>query len=62
MACRVGMIIQRLSNMNASVPVTFCGARSTWLARANVSASGPCEVNVLCRLAPPGRNPSALAS
>jgi hypothetical protein len=56
------MIIQRLSNMNARVSATFCGASSARLARANVSASGPCEVNVLCRLAPPGRNPSALAS
>ena len=32
------------------------------LARAYVSASGPCEAKVLCRLAPPGTNPSALAS
>jgi hypothetical protein len=62
MACLVGIIIQRLSNMNASVPSTFCGRSSAVLARANVSASGPCAAKVLCRLAPPGRNPSALAS
>src|SRR5208337_1206706 len=35
---------------------------SAVLALANVSASGPCEAKVLCRLAPPGENPSALAS
>ena len=59
MACRVGTIIQRLSNMNARVPSIFCGRRSAVDARANVSASGPCEVKVLCRLAPPGTKPSA---
>src|SRR5580700_3672685 len=56
------MIIHRLSNMKASEPVIFCGASSAELARVNVCTSGPCEVKVLCRLAPPGRNPSALAS
>jgi hypothetical protein len=35
---------------------------SAWLARSNVSASGPWPDMQLCRLAPPGRNPSALAS
>jgi len=33
MACRVGTIIQRLSNMNASVPSSFCGRSSAVLAR-----------------------------
>jgi len=28
MACLVGKIVQRLSNMNASVPSSFCGLRS----------------------------------
>ncbi len=56
------MIIHRLSNMNASVPSIFCGLSSAALALANVSASGPCEVKVLCRLAPPGSNPPAFAS
>ena len=56
------MIIHRLSNMKASEPVIFCGTSSASLALVNVSTSGPCEVNVLCRLAPPGRKPSALAS
>src|ERR1035441_3262425 len=48
--------------MKARVPSTFCGRSCAVLAWANVSASGPCEVKVLCRLAPPGRKPSALAS
>ena len=41
---------------------TFCGTRSAALALAKVSASGPCEVYMLCRLAPPGSKPSAFAS
>lgn len=34
MACWLGMITQRLSDMTASVPLSFCGASSAVLARA----------------------------
>ena len=52
----------RVSNMNASVSSSLAGTSSAVDARAYVTASGPCEDQELCRLAPPGRNPSALAS
>src|SRR6516165_3986185 len=41
---------------------TLCGLSSALVARSQVSASGPCADMQLCRLAPPGRKPSALAS
>jgi len=49
--------------MNAIVSAMTEGwARSMLLCSSNVAASGPWPVIVLCRLAPPGRKPSALAS
>jgi len=56
-------ITVRVSNMNAIVSETRCGFETSATdARAKVSASGPWPLMQLCRLAPPGRNPSALAS
>jgi hypothetical protein len=49
--------------MNAIVSSMTVGFdRSAVLAFSNVSASGPWPVKQLCRLAPPGANPSAFAS
>ena len=49
--------------MNAIVSVTCWGCDvSAADARASVAASGPCPLMQLCRLAPPGTNPSAFAS
>jgi hypothetical protein len=49
--------------MNAIVSLMTSGFdRSAWLAFSKVAASGPCPVMLLCRLAPPGVKPSALAS
>src|SRR5690242_18188320 len=58
----VGQTTSWVSNMNASVLSSRWGFNSALLARSNVSVSGPCPDMQLCRLAPPGRNPSALAS
>src|SRR5438105_7011518 len=48
--------------MKASVLSSLCGWRSSADARSNASASGPCGIMELCRLAPPGMKPSGLAS
>src|SRR5690348_18038808 len=49
--------------MKAIVSTMCCGLLvSLALALAKVSASGPCPLMQLCRLAPPGAKPSALAS
>ena len=62
-ACAVGRITARASNMKAMVSRTTSGFdRSAELALSNVAASGPWPVMQLCRLAPPGTKPSALAS
>ena len=62
-ACRVGRQTARVSNMNAIVSLMTSGfERSARLAFSKVSASGPWPLMLLCRLAPPGTNPSALAS
>src|SRR5574337_755323 len=58
----VGRKRQRLSNMNASVASSLCGASAALLARSNASASGPCGTMQSCRLIPPGTKPSGLAS
>src|ERR1700679_1180195 len=62
MANFVGQQTNRVSNINARVPSSFTGLSSAVLARAKVSASGPWPLMQLCRLAPPGVKPSALAS
>jgi hypothetical protein len=49
--------------MKAMVSVIAWGRLvSARLAASNVAASGPWAVMQLCRLAPPGKKPSALAS
>src|SRR6187551_1075711 len=48
--------------MKASVLSSLCGASGAFDARSNASASGPCGTMQLCRLMPPGRKPSGLAS
>ena len=59
----VGRQTKRVSNMKAIVSLMTSGfERSARLAFSKVSASGPWPVMLLCRLAPPGAKPSALAS
>jgi hypothetical protein len=49
--------------MKAMVSATLCGLLvSAPLAFSKVPASGPWPLMQLCRLAPPGTKPSALAS
>ncbi|GKT94069.1 hypothetical protein Ct61P_11919 [Colletotrichum tofieldiae] len=48
----------QVSNMKAQLPApTLAGLSSAFLAPSPLSASGPCPLMVLCRLAPPGTNP-----
>src|SRR5471032_1697632 len=62
-AYAVGLMTRGVSNMKASVSSTLCGFVVSELdALRNVSASGPCPDMQLCRLAPPGTNPSSFAS
>ena len=42
--------------------LSYFGVSSAAEACSNVAASGPCADMQLCRLPPPGANPSALAS
>jgi hypothetical protein len=58
----VGRITQRLSNMKAMVPSILCGLRSASVAPLWLATSGPWSLMALCRLAPPGEKPPALAS
>lgn len=47
-----------LSNINAILPSpTLFGFSSALLAPSNASASGPCALMTLCKLAPAGWNP-----
>src|SRR6185436_12309911 len=55
-------MMKRLSNMKAIVSPRYRGSRLAEHAASNVAASGPCGDMQLCRLAPPGTNPSAFAS
>ena len=52
-----------VSNMKAWVPsATFTGPSSRALQSSKHGASGPCGVIMECSVAPPGQNPSSLAS
>src|SRR3982751_890526 len=62
-ACAVGLITARVSNMKAMVSLITSGFdRSAFEAFSKVAASGPCPLMQLCSDAPPGTKPSALAS
>src|SRR5258708_34966762 len=62
MASVDGRRTKRVSNMKARVSSRYRGSSVTVDAASYVAASGPCADMQLCRLPPPGSNPSALAS
>ena len=60
----VGELVERLGGelITVNPQLQVQGVDSAADARSKVSASGPCPAMQLCKLAPPGTNPSALAS